>query len=283
MLKLKSLVTFGKMGCVNSRDQIKHPKKPLPSIPPHQPSINQEPGQAAQPFGSNNSSFSSNSALPSPPGNTTDSQQFHNNSIISYNNPNSIANETTNYASNGYGTQQPNNFSTNDHHHQSINSHHNQQQQQNGEQSTIKSNKKKGFAATWNKIKGGSSADKVNRQVSVVSNISESTAHSRGSGSGPALLNPSQSGGGRSNAPLPTPPINKGANGSGSGGQKVVIALYAYEGRDDGELSFEKNDKLVVVDDSEPDWWLAYRLMNPERRGYIPMNFVVSNVIETEE
>lgn len=270
MLKLKSLVTFGKMGCVNSRDQIKHPKKPLPSIPPHQASLNQESGQS---YGPNNNSFSSNSALPSPPSN--EPSQFHNNSIISYSNN---LNDTPNYSTNGYGSQLPNNFTTNDHQQQ------NQQQNNNDQQSTIKSKKKNGFAATWSKIKGGSSADKVNRQISVVSNTSEARANSRGSGSGPALLNSSQSPGSRSNAPLPTPPVNKGGNGSGnSGGQKVVIALYAYEGRDDGELSFEKNDKLVVVDDSEPDWWLAYRLMNPDRRGYIPMNFVVSNVIETEE
>ena len=37
------------------------------------------------------------------------------------------------------------------------------------------------------------------------------------------------------------------------------------------------------MDDTEPDWWLAYKLTQPERKGYIPMNFVVSNVIETEE
>lgn len=65
--------------------------------------------------------------------------------------------------------------------------------------------------------------------------------------------------------------------------QKIVIALYAYESRDEGELSFEKNEKLVVLDDIEPDWWLAHKLTQPERKGYIPMNFVVSNVIETEE
>lgn len=65
--------------------------------------------------------------------------------------------------------------------------------------------------------------------------------------------------------------------------QKIVIALYAYESRDEGELSFEKNEKLVILDDIEPDWWLAHKLSQPERKGYIPMNFVVSNVIETEE
>ena len=65
-------------------------------------------------------------------------------------------------------------------------------------------------------------------------------------------------------------------------GQKTVIALYSFEGRDEGELSFEKGDRLIIIDDKEPDWWLAKKLNN-EKTGYIPMNFVVSNIIETEE
>lgn len=83
-------------------------------------------------------------------------------------------------------------------------------------------------------------------------------------------------------------PVNRAAPTQNPGAAaakstKTVIALYAYESRDEGELSLEKNDKLVIVDDSEPDWWLAYKLTEPDRRGYIPMNFVVSTVIETEE
>jgi hypothetical protein len=64
--------------------------------------------------------------------------------------------------------------------------------------------------------------------------------------------------------------------------QKVVIALYSYEGRDEGDLSFEKGEKLIILDDKEPDWWLAQRFQTVET-GYIPMNFVVSDIIETEE
>jgi hypothetical protein len=64
--------------------------------------------------------------------------------------------------------------------------------------------------------------------------------------------------------------------------QKVVIALYSYEGRDEGDLGFEKGEKLIILDDKEPDWWLAQRL-HTEEKGYIPMNFVVTNIIETEE
>ncbi|CAG2183765.1 unnamed protein product, partial [Oppiella nova] len=64
--------------------------------------------------------------------------------------------------------------------------------------------------------------------------------------------------------------------------KKIVIALYSYEGRDEGELSFEKGDKLIVIDDKEPDWWLA-KMISSERAGYIPMNFVVKNIDETED
>ena len=64
--------------------------------------------------------------------------------------------------------------------------------------------------------------------------------------------------------------------------QKVVIALYSYEARDENELSFEKGDKMIIIDDREPDWWIAKRMVNGHQ-GLIPMNFVVRNAIETEE
>jgi hypothetical protein len=76
----------------------------------------------------------------------------------------------------------------------------------------------------------------------------------------------------------PLPELPKGGNEE----QKVVIALYSYEGRDEGDLSFEKGEKLIILDDKEPDWWLAQRFQTVET-GYIPMNFVVSDIIETEE
>lgn len=72
---------------------------------------------------------------------------------------------------------------------------------------------------------------------------------------------------------------SKKSNGST---QRVVIALYSYEARDENELSFEKGDKMVIIDDKEPDWWLAERKTSGQR-GLIPMNFVVNNIIETEE
>ncbi|CAG2115226.1 unnamed protein product, partial [Medioppia subpectinata] len=64
--------------------------------------------------------------------------------------------------------------------------------------------------------------------------------------------------------------------------QKIMSAQYSYEGSDEGELSFEKGDQMVIIDDKEPDWWLAKRY-NSETTGYIPMSYVVMNMIETED
>ncbi len=63
---------------------------------------------------------------------------------------------------------------------------------------------------------------------------------------------------------------------------KIVIALYTYNAKDDGDLSFRKGERLHIIDDTDPDWWLA-KHMNNNQKGYIPMNYVASEAIEMEE
>ena len=63
---------------------------------------------------------------------------------------------------------------------------------------------------------------------------------------------------------------------------QIVIALYNYSAKDDGDLSFRKGDRLIILDNGDPDWWLAkHKATN--QKGYIPRNYVVSEAIETEE
>lgn len=69
---------------------------------------------------------------------------------------------------------------------------------------------------------------------------------------------------------------------STSHNQTTVIALYTYQAKDEGDLSFRKGDRLLVLDDKDPDWWLAKSISTGER-GYIPRNYVVSEALETEE
>lgn len=65
--------------------------------------------------------------------------------------------------------------------------------------------------------------------------------------------------------------------------QTVVTALYNYHNsKDEGDLSFNKGDRLLVIDDTDVDWWLAKNL-STNAKGYIPRNYVAVEVLETEE
>ncbi|KAH7974899.1 hypothetical protein HPB49_021010 [Dermacentor silvarum] len=69
----------------------------------------------------------------------------------------------------------------------------------------------------------------------------------------------------------------------GSAQGKVVVALYTYNARDDGDLSFRKGDRLQILNDSDPDWWHAKQLNGPQT-GYIPQNYVAfEKTVESEE
>ncbi|XP_067139502.1 tyrosine-protein kinase Fyn-like [Centruroides vittatus] len=64
---------------------------------------------------------------------------------------------------------------------------------------------------------------------------------------------------------------------------KIVVALYTYNARDDGDLSFRKGDRLIILDDSDPDWWHARLLFN-QQTGYIPRNYVApEKTVESED
>ncbi|RWS30392.1 tyrosine-protein kinase Src64B-like protein [Leptotrombidium deliense] len=64
--------------------------------------------------------------------------------------------------------------------------------------------------------------------------------------------------------------------------QQIVIALYTYNAKDDGDLSFRKGDRLLLLDNGDPDWWLAKHLIT-NAKGYIPRNYVVTAALETQE
>ncbi|KAM7294198.1 tyrosine-protein kinase SRK3 [Ixodes scapularis] len=75
--------------------------------------------------------------------------------------------------------------------------------------------------------------------------------------------------------------VRPGPPGSGSG--KMVVALYTYNARDDGDLSFRKGDRLQILNDSDPDWWHA-KQVNGQQTGYIPRNYVAfEKTVESED
>lgn len=64
---------------------------------------------------------------------------------------------------------------------------------------------------------------------------------------------------------------------------RVVVALYTYQGSEFGDMTFNKGDQMEIVDDSDPDWWVA-RHQNSGETGHIPRNYVaLLSSIESEE
>ena len=51
----------------------------------------------------------------------------------------------------------------------------------------------------------------------------------------------------------------------------LAVAIYDYKAKDETELSMQKNEKLIVLDDSQP-WW---RVKNEKNlSGYVPSNYL---------
>ncbi|KAL1433766.1 hypothetical protein MTO96_012298 [Rhipicephalus appendiculatus] len=83
--------------------------------------------------------------------------------------------------------------------------------------------------------------------------------------------------------PIREGPPQRAPNIAGSAQGKVVVALYTYNARDDGDLSFRKGDRLQILNDSDQDWWHAKQL-NGTQTGYIPQNYVAfEKTVESED
>ncbi|XP_072512493.1 proto-oncogene tyrosine-protein kinase Src isoform X2 [Salminus brasiliensis] len=68
-----------------------------------------------------------------------------------------------------------------------------------------------------------------------------------------------------------------------AGGVTTFVALYDYESRTASDLSFNKGERLQIVNNTEGDWWLA-RSLTTGKSGYIPSNYVApSDSIQAEE
>lgn len=80
-------------------------------------------------------------------------------------------------------------------------------------------------------------------------------------------------------ASLPPIPMSDGGDGGMPeglglhGNAKVFVALYDYDARTDEDLSFKKGEHLIVLNDTQGDWWFA-RSKATKQEGYIPSNYV---------
>uniref|UniRef100_A0A2L2XWC2 Tyrosine-protein kinase n=1 Tax=Parasteatoda tepidariorum TaxID=114398 RepID=A0A2L2XWC2_PARTP len=69
---------------------------------------------------------------------------------------------------------------------------------------------------------------------------------------------------------------------SESSDTRWAIALYSLEAKDEAILRFSKGDKLIIEDDSDPDWFLV-RHKKTHKRGFAPKTYLILDTIAGEE
>lgn len=62
---------------------------------------------------------------------------------------------------------------------------------------------------------------------------------------------------------------------SGSGKTpKMAVALYDYTAQGEGEISIREGENLLVIDDSDPEWWNVRSMKKSGGEGFVPMTYV---------
>lgn len=72
--------------------------------------------------------------------------------------------------------------------------------------------------------------------------------------------------------PPPPAPVQAAVSAPPQGEPILAVALFDFEAEEEGELSLAKGEKLVILDQSDPDWWLGKRVSDGAR-GLFPFNY----------
>eukprot|EP00048_Salpingoeca_helianthica_P011850 m.171858 g.171858 ORF g.171858 m.171858 type:complete len:528 (+) comp15292_c1_seq2:127-1710(+) len=72
--------------------------------------------------------------------------------------------------------------------------------------------------------------------------------------------------------PAPPPPVQSPPPPP-TNSDNLYVALYDYNARAEDDLTFKKGDNLIVLNQSDGDWWQAQHTVSG-RKGFIPSNYV---------
>ncbi|XP_069986800.1 tyrosine-protein kinase Src64B [Penaeus vannamei] len=79
-------------------------------------------------------------------------------------------------------------------------------------------------------------------------------------------------------APPPPGPAHHDPNAC-----SIVLAMHTFHRRNESELSFSKGDKMEIIDNQDPDWWLGTNIRTGEK-GYIPVPYVaLTSSLESQD
>ncbi|KAG9510884.1 Tyrosine-protein kinase Src42A [Fragariocoptes setiger] len=66
-----------------------------------------------------------------------------------------------------------------------------------------------------------------------------------------------------------------GRDDPASNSKKIFIAIASWGARTKEDLEFQEGEHLVIIDDTQGEWWLA-KSLTTEKTGYIPSNYVAA-------
>ena len=53
----------------------------------------------------------------------------------------------------------------------------------------------------------------------------------------------------------------------------IYVSLYAFRGRNEGDLSFVKGEKIEILNNADGDWWYG-KSCRTKLTGYVPSNYI---------
>ena len=71
-----------------------------------------------------------------------------------------------------------------------------------------------------------------------------------------------------------SPPAGKTQSTNAADGGKLAIVQYDFSGDGEDELSVAENERVIVLNSSDADWWMVQREGNANEQGVVPATYL---------